>query len=300
MIQLKENGMTWYSGLEHIVRERESLSSLTQLRIGGPAEFFAEPTSLEELAELINRCTAQQIPMRILGGGSRVLVSDDGIKGLVVQLSTPAFCEINVDGDVVTSGGGAKLGHLVSTAVREGMGGLESLVGIPGTVAGALKGNSDSNGTSIGQWVESVTVMNRQGQVEEIEKDQLLFSYRRSNLNAPVILASKFRLERQNVDELTRRLQKIWIIKRSQQPSNEFGHGRIFADAQGMGAGELVDQSGMRHHRVGNAEVWEGNPNYIIANPGATASDVKSLIDSIQAQVEKELGVKLERELQLW
>ena len=218
----------------------------------------------------------------------------------MVQLSAPAFCEINVENEFVTAGGGAKLGHLVSTAVREGMGGLESLVGIPGTVAGALKGNSDSNGTSIGQWVESVTVMNRQAELETIEKDQLIFSYRRTNLDAPVILSAKLRLEKRDVDELTRRLQKIWIIKRSQQPSNELGHGRAFADAQGMGAAELVDQSGMRHHKVGQAEVWERNPNYVIANPGTTSSDVKNLIDSIQSKVEQELGIQLERELQIW
>ena len=164
--------MTW-NGLEHIVRQQQLLAPLTWFRLGGAAEFFAEPTSLEELTELVNRCRENSLPLRMLGSGSRVLVPDEGVRGLVIHLSAPAFGEIDVRGSSLVAGGGGKLGHIVATAVREGLAGLESLVGIPGTVAGALRGNADSHGTSIGQWTEQATVMTHQGEVVDPRPLQL-------------------------------------------------------------------------------------------------------------------------------
>ena len=157
--------MTAFRGLEQIVRQQEPLAPYTWFRLGGPAEYFAEPTNLDELTQLVQSCHAEDIPVRILGGGSRILIPDAGVRGLVIQLSAPAFGKIEVHADQITAGGGAKLGHLVATAVREGLAGLESLVGIPGTVAGALRGNADSHGASIGHWTTSADVLTRCGEI---------------------------------------------------------------------------------------------------------------------------------------
>ena len=150
--------MTAFAGLEHIVREQVPLGPLTWIRLGGVAEYFAEPTSIEELRQLVCHCTEQGTPIRVLGGGSRVLIPDAGVPGVVLHLSAPAFCQISVKGHEIHAGGGAKLSHLVSTAAREGLAGLENLVGIPGTVAGALRGNADSSGSSIGQWTTAAKI----------------------------------------------------------------------------------------------------------------------------------------------
>ncbi len=124
------------SGFEHIVCEREPLAPYTWFRLGGVAEYFAEPTSLEELEALVRHCREQELPIRLLGGGSNLLIREQGVPGLVIRLSAAAFSEITVDDNVIVAGAGAKLGHVISTAVREGLAGLEHLVGIPVPLAG--------------------------------------------------------------------------------------------------------------------------------------------------------------------
>ena len=128
--------MSIFEGLDHIVRENEPLAPLTWFRLGGPAQYFAEPTKLEELAELVRQSQQHRLPIRVIGAGSRILVPDEGVSGLVIQLSAPVFCEITIEGSSVTAGGGAKLGHVVSASVGAGLAGLENLVGIPGSVCG--------------------------------------------------------------------------------------------------------------------------------------------------------------------
>ena len=153
------------SGLEHIVRENEPLAPYTRLGLGGVAEYFAEPTSQDELVAVVKRFTEEGLPIRLIGGGSNVLIKSSGVAGLVIHLGAPAFCEINVSGQSITAGGGTKLSHFVSTAVREGFSGPQRLVGIPGTIGGALHGNSGAHSVDIGTWVESATVLTRSGEV---------------------------------------------------------------------------------------------------------------------------------------
>jgi UDP-N-acetylmuramate dehydrogenase len=292
--------MSVFRGFEHIVREQEPLAPHTWFRLGGAAEFFAEPTNLEELTRLVQHCHRGEIPVRIIGGGSQVLVPDQGVQGLVIQLSAPPFCEITVTGDQISAGGGAKLGHLVSTAVREGLAGLESLVGIPGTVAGALRGNADSYGSSIGQWTASATVLTRQGEMRVRQRDELRFSYGESSLDELVILSATFRLEPGDSAELTRRMQKLWIVKRTSQPTGTLGTGRIFKDPQGLTAAELVEQVGLGGHQIGQARVSDASANFIEVTPGATSEQVQQLITLMQSQVATTLGVELECELEIW
>ncbi len=157
--------MASLSGFEKIVRTGEPLAPHTWFHLGGPAEYFAEPGNVDELAALVRRCREEEIPLRLLGGGSNILVRDAGVKGVVLHLSNPSFGEVNVQGQTLTAGGGAKLGHVISTAVREGLAGLETLVGIPGTLGGALHGNAGGHGGDIGQWTCQATVMTRSGEV---------------------------------------------------------------------------------------------------------------------------------------
>ncbi|MCA9257919.1 MAG: FAD-binding protein, partial [Planctomycetales bacterium] len=200
--------MTLVSGFEKIVRRQEPLAERTWLHLGGPAQFYAEPNSVDELAALVRRCANEQVPIRMLGGGSNVLVRDEGVTGMVVSLSSPAFSRLQISGGVVTAGGGVKLAHAISETVRAGLAGLEPLVGIPGTIGGALHGNSGSRGGDIGQWACRATVMTRAGEIIQRDREDLVFAYRQSSLDELVILNAEFRLEPDDPVQLTKRMQK--------------------------------------------------------------------------------------------
>lgn len=292
--------MSAFAGLEHVVREQESLAPYTWMRLGGVAEYFAEPTNHEELSQLLRLAKKSGIPIRLLGGGSRVLVSDGGVEGVTIHLSAPAFNQIQVEDTRLIAGGSTKLGQVVSTAVREGLAGLESLVGIPGSVAGAAQGNADSHGTAMGQLTDQVTVMTFDGETETRGRDALRFSYRESNLDELAILEIQFVLEKGDPAELTRRMQKAWIVKRSTQPSGDFGIGRIFKDPQGLQAADLIDQVGLKGFSIGGAKISEKNPNYIESMPGTKSQDVKELIELATTRVHTAVGVSLECELEIW
>jgi UDP-N-acetylmuramate dehydrogenase len=292
--------MELWSGLEHVVRDQEPLGPYTWLRLGGAAEYFAEPTTVDELAQLVKRGRAHDLPIRLLGGGSNVLVRDRGVPGLVIHLSAAPFAEISVQGRLLTAGGGAKLAHVISTAVREGLAGLEVLVGIPGTLGGALHNNSSSNGGDCGQWARSATVMTRAGEVLSRQHRDLRFAYRESSLDELVILSAAFELEPEDPVELTKRMQKLWIGKKSTQPLSNQNAAHVFKDPVGASAASLIEEAGLRGTRIGDAVVSDRYANFIIAGPQATSDDVLRLIDLVQSHVADRLGITLESSLDVW
>ena len=289
-----------FQGFEQIVRQGELLGPHTWFGLGGPAEFFAEPNSVDQLASLVQRCSQDGIPVRVLGGGSNLLVSDEGVSGMVLRLSAPAFQEIRTAQLKLSAGSGARLGHVVSNAVREGLAGLEPLVGIPGTLGGALRGNAGSHGGDVGQWVGRVTTMTRAGDLIVRNRADLVFSSRQSNLDDLVILGCEFELEREDPQELTKRMQKNWILKKASQPPGHQSTGCIFKNPRGLAAAMLIEQAGLKGARVGGAEVSDRHANFIVADPDATARDVLELIDQIRTSVAERLGVDLETEIEVW
>lgn len=288
------------NGFEEIVRHDEPLAPHTWFRLGGPAEFFAEPQTLEELQALVRRCRENDIPVRLLGGGSNVLVRDEGVPGVVVRLAAEPFTQIEVVGRRVRAGAGAKLGHVISSAVREGLSGLEMLVGIPGTLGGALRANAGGRGGDVGQWTVQATVMTRDGELVERQREELVFAYRESSLDELVILQAEFELEDDDPDELTKRMQKQWIVKKASQPLGHQSAGCIFKNPRGISAGMLIDQAGLKGVRVGAAEVSDRHANFIVAEPGATSQDVLQLMELVRSRVADRLGVELETEIEVW
>ena len=292
--------MDLLTDFEKIVRQAEPLAMHTWFQLGGAAEYFAEPENTDELLALIKRCREENAPVRLLGRGSNVLVPDDGVPGMVIRLSAGAFGTVKIDGQTITAGGGAKLGHVVTTSVHKGLAGLEDMVAIPGTLGGALHGNAGIHGTDIGQWTSRATVIALTGEVFVYQRDDLEFSYRRSSLDELVILDATLELEREDPRKLARRMQKQWIVRKAAQPMGHQCAGCVFKNPRGMRAGELIEQAGLKGTRIGGAVVSDRHANFIIAEPECTANDVMRLIELIRSQVHERLGVELELELDLW
>jgi len=292
--------MGFLTGFEAFVRQREPLGPHTWFGLGGAAEYYAEPQSLDQLAELVGRARSENVAIRLIGGGSNVLVRDEGVPGVVVQLAAECFRAIEVAGRVVKAGGGAKLGHVISTAVREGLAGLDTLVGIPGTIGGALHGNAGTRGGDVGQWTCRATVMTRTGEICQRERDDMTFNYRESSLDELVIVSAEFELDHDDPLELTKRMQKQWIVKKASQPMGHQSAGCIFKNPRGMSAGLLIEQAGLKGTRVGGAEVSDRHANFITVQPPATSQDVLRLIELVRGRVSERVGVDLETEIDIW
>lgn len=288
------------SGFEHIVREHEPLGPHTWFQLGGAAQFFAEPTSADELAALVRRAAEEGLPVRVLGGGSNLLVRDEGVQGLVVSLDAAAFGRIHAGKDGLLAGGGAKLGHLISTAVREGLAGIEMLVGIPGTVGGALHTNAGTHGGDIGQATVRATVMNRRGDILTRQKGELRFGYRDSSLDELVILDAVLDLEPGDPVHLTKQMQQAWILKRAEQPLSDQKTGQIFKSPGGISAEALIEDAQLRGAKVGDAQISDRNANFIVVGPQATSRDVLELIELVRTGVGERTGVELETALEVW
>jgi UDP-N-acetylmuramate dehydrogenase len=268
--------------------------------LGGVAEYFAEPTNEEELVGLVNRFREQELPIRMIGGGSNVLVRDEGTPGLVIRLSAPAFAKLECQDQTIVAGGGVQLTHMISLAVREGLSGPEQLVGIPGTVGGALHHNSGTHGGAIGQWLKQATVLTRTGERKVREGNDLSFGYRQSSLNELAILSASFQFDREDSLQLTKRMQKLWIVCKSKQPTFSCNTGYIFKDAVGLNAAELIEQAGLKGTSIGKVEVSERDANFFVAHEGASSDDVLRLIDLVKSQVHERTGFELEVGINVW
>ena len=297
---MKTDTKSLLSGFEHVVRENEPLAPFTRLNVGGVAEYFAEPTSLDELVGLVKRFSSSQLPVRLIGGGSNILVRNQGVPGLVLHLSAPAFCQIEIKGNRMHCGGGVGLSHFVSTAVREGFSGPEQLVGIPGTIGGALHANTSAHGVDIGSWVRSAKVLNRKGEIGTRTADSITFSYGSSSLTELVILEAELEFEKEDINLLTRQMQKLWIVRRSTRPLSERNAAYMFHDHGGETASSLIDRAGLKGTQIGRVEISDREPNVFITHPGATADEVIRLMELVQSQVMERLEIKLESAVIIW
>ena len=291
---------TSFDDLGIAVSSREPLAPHTWLGIGGAAGYFCEPVDAEALARVVRRCHEQSLPLRVIGGGSNVLVSSTGCPAMVVRLSAPDFCKIEVENNVVTAGAGAKLVHVVSAAVQSGLAGIETLVGIPGTIGGAVVGNAGSHGADIGARVTTVTVMQADGSVETRGGEDLAFKSRWSNLDDVIVIACRFELDVEDSALLTKRMQKQWIIERAGQPSGTRAVAMMFKDPLGTTAASLIEQGGARDLRVGEAFVYGPHANYLVAGPDCSSDDVRGLVEQVRSMVRTNLGVELTPLIKVW
>jgi len=283
------------------VKTDEPLAPLVWFRLGGPAAYFARPRQLDELIALLKRCREHGIAFKILAGGSNVLVRDEGIDALVIHLESPFFSDLTVRQNVVEAGTAVPLTALISHSARAGLAGLEILTGIPGTVGGALRGNAGGRQGAIGQFVRRATVLDSANEIQVREREDLSFGDRDSNLDEPVILSAEFELAVEDPESVVRRMRRIWIIKKENQPYGHQLSGCIFKNpSPDVSAGALIDQAGLKGTRFGGVEVSDRHANFIVAQPGARADDVLQLIERIRQRVWQQFGYELELQIQVW
>lgn len=292
--------MTLVEQFPEIVQSRTPLAPYTHLRIGGLAEYLVQPRTVSELAAVLRFCKTERIPVRMLGGGYNLLIRDETIPGAVVRLTGDAFASIERDGKIVRASGGGQLFDLLAFTVRAGLGGLETLIGIRGTIGGSVRCNVGDRTGEIGSSVRRVAVLTDDGQQELRTRDELNFTDHASDLVEPVILWVEFDLEPNAPDVLLKRMRKMWVQRQATEPLSFQAGVRMFRNPPGGSVSSLVERSGLCKHKIGGAEVSERNGNYAIAHPGTTAKDILALIDYVQHTVRERTGLNLERELNVW
>ncbi|MBM81832.1 MAG: UDP-N-acetylenolpyruvoylglucosamine reductase [Planctomycetaceae bacterium] len=283
-----------------IIERDKPLAPLTWLKTGGNAEFYAEPQNEQQLTELVSCCHENSIAVHLLGGGSNILVRDETVAGLVIRLVGDAFSAVSVSDTVVQAQAGALLSNIMTESVKAGLAGLETLAGIPGTLGGALKGNAGGRSGDVGQFVQSVSVLTVQGEKFTRSEDELTFAYRQSSINELVILDATFQLERGDADEITRRMRKLWIMKKATQPLTFQSAGCIFKNPRGLSAGALIERAGLKGTSVGSATISERHANFIVTEEGTKAEDILQLVEMAREKVDEQFGVDLELEIQIW
>lgn len=289
-----------FADLEAIVTENVPLAPKTWYKVGGPARYFAQPRSLEELQQAVARCRENDIRMYVLGLGANLLVGDDGVDGAVFRLEEDHWRRVTINGNKVEVGAGVDVQKLILRTVRQGLAGIESLAGIPGTVGGAVKMNAGGKFGDIGAVVTDVTVMDTEGVVFHRTKDDLVFDYRSTNIVAKFILGATLDLDEEDPDQIMRRTKEIWMYKRNTQPLNAKSAGCIFKNPRGLSAGALIDQAGLKGLRIGGAEISTVHANFVVAHPGTKADDILRLVKVIKEKVYDKHQVHLESEVQIW
>ena len=282
-----------------VVRRDERLARHTTLRVGGPADLFVEPADERDLAAALKFCAGQGIRFFVLGRGSNLLVRDGGFRGMAISLARPYFSRIEIDGERLRCGAGAKLKSVAVEAKRKGLSGVEFLEGIPGSVGGALRMNAGAMGNATFDVVETVRVMDFGGTTAELTPSGMAVTYRRCEiLEDHVALGAVFRCRTSSRDEVERRMKTFSEKRWASQPAAPSA-GCMFKNPSAVPAGKLVDDLGLKGTRVGGAMVSMEHGNFIVNDGKATAKDVLELIAVLKAKAKAARGIDLETEVEI-
>jgi UDP-N-acetylmuramate dehydrogenase len=292
--------MSIFSGLEEIVEQDHPLAPHTWYRLGGPADYFVRPRTLKELKEVVRRCNENHVRIFVMGFGSNLLVSDEGVRGAVIKLEGDEFGRTEFDGPTITAWAGAELSKLVLDCVEKGLSGVEALTGIPGSTGGAVRMNAGGHFGDIGSAVESVTLLDIHGNVHEKRKPELIFDYRSVNIRARFILNAQLKLTPADPERIMRTVRESWIYKKNNQPLKTRNCGCVFKNPAGAAAGALIDRAGLKGLQIGGAVVSEKHANFILAGDGCTSRDIMQLIETVRQRVREQSDVELELELEIW
>ncbi len=280
------------------VKEKEPMSAHTSFKIGGAADRFVSTADVIQAALILRFCTERQIPLLVVGNGSNLLVSDNGIDGVVLHMDASA---IEVEGTRLTVQAGASLTRACLTACERGLSGLEFAYGIPGTMGGGVYMNAGAYGGQLSDVVRSVTALTASGEIVELSAEQLDFGYRHSVLmEQPLTVWSvTLELEAGDPSAIRAKMEEHMAARKEKQPLEYPSGGSFFKRPAGHFAGALIERCGLKGFTVGGAQVSEKHAGFVINRGGATCADVMELCRQVQDKVKTAYGVDLEREVQL-
>lgn len=278
------------------VIKKELLAKYTTFGIGGPADYFIVVRDYGEMIRAVMAAQKKDWPVFVLGGGSNILVSDKGWQGLVIKNQTD---QMALKGGQIEAKSGVNLSKLVRAAGKKGLAGLEDFIGIPGSLGGAIYNNAHYNGKFIGDLVESVEIFDKDGHIKILNQEECQFGYDRSRFQATgeIILKVKLSLRIAKTEGLKQRLDRVLAERKDKYPVGRSA-GCIFKNPKnGLPAGQLIDQAGLKGESVGDAQVSSRHANFIINKGKASAQDVLKLIALIKTKVAKKFKINLEEEI---
>jgi UDP-N-acetylmuramate dehydrogenase len=276
----------------------EKLAPHTSLRIGGPADYFLRVVTEKDLVGAVKVARQHELPVFVLGGGTNLLVADDGIRGVVLQ---NGWRETSVEGTTIEASSGTELAHVAAVAAKSGIVGLEWMATVPGTVGGAVHGNAGAFGTETADVLVEAELMDLNGDAWRVPGDELGYAYRTSKLQGTPTICVRARFRGSAGDRATavRRIKEMANERMKKQPLAQPNTGSIFRNPSGDHAGRLIEAAGLKGKRVGGAMVSEKHANFIVNTGDASADDVRALMKLCQAEVESRFGVRLIPEVEL-
>lgn len=280
------------------VAENENMKKHTSFKIGGNADYMVFPKNTEEIKNIIMLCNEYAVAYMIMGNGSNMLVSDEGIEGVVIKIASQ-MSDIKIEDDMVFAESGVLLSTLSKRVMEEGLSGLEFASGIPGTLGGAVVMNAGAYGGEMKDVIKKIGYMDSCGEIHEISAEDARLDYRKSMFSDTddVVVYCKMKLKKGNKEEIKNLMNELNNRRKEKQPLNLPSAGSTFKRPQGYFAGKLIEDCGLKGYSVGAAAVSEKHSGFVVNKSDATAKDVKELIEYIQNEVLKKFGVKLETEV---
>lgn len=292
----------------------ESMAGHSSMSVGGSARFYFEAKKVEDIIELIRLCALSGAPYKVIGGGTNIIVSDQGFDGVIIRNGTSGISVDKNTGRVIAESG-TPLSMVILEAASCGFGGLEPLYGIPGSVGGAIINNAGTHGVAVGDYMKSATIMFASDELKNLKASWFLFEYRRSKLKykkdgfPPVILSAIFQFQRKKKDDIMSEMAKFKKWRIGKQPLGAKTSGSIFRNPSGTdnatdeekkfkSAGYLLEQVGAKKMAVGGARVSKIHANWVENHGGATASDVRRLTEKMRSAVEEKFQITLDEEIE--
>jgi UDP-N-acetylmuramate dehydrogenase len=285
---------------EDRIKIKEPLKNHTSFRIGGPADILILPVDVEEIRKAVMLCKKENIPFFVMGNGTNLLVKDRGIRGVVIKLAQN-FNDIEVENNILRCKAGVPLSVAARAAQENSLSGLEFASGIPGTVGGAVVMNAGAYGGEMADVVRKVKVLDMDGNVYEMSKNELEYSYRRCVLQRGdrILLEIEMELKPGNSDEIKMKMEDYLTWRKEKQPLNFPSAGSAFKRPPGNFAGHLIEKAGLKGYRIGGAIVSDLHAGFIVNVDNATCEDVLKLISHIQKVIKDKFNVDLELEIQI-
>lgn len=280
------------------LRERVELAPMMHLRIGGPADWFLEPFAEEDVALAVRTCRDLDVPLRVLGGGSNVVVADGGVRGAVLHLGN--LNRIVRDGNRITAGAGVTLPSLLRATKEVGLAGLEKLTGIPALVGGAVAMNAGTRDGETFEHLVSLTLVDRDGAIAVHGRDRFRATYRDGGLRDAIVVQATFELTPDDPKAIFERFSTSLKKRNATQPVSQRSVGCVFRNPAGDAAGRLIEAAGCKTLRIGGVEVSGMHANYFVNDGRGSAADFVALMGEVRKRVQERFGVELEPEVKFW